>query len=227
MLEGVRAAPNVTAAVEIVRRQYEMHVTYHLAQVASGSVDAPFVRTTYPAPWIARYLMSGYVKVDPIAREGFMRMLPFDWSEVEITAESLPMMQDALAHGLGPSGYSVPIIDRYGRRALFSLNGFTVGEPWTQFVDANRETIAEAGHAIHRIAIREIYGDEEPPHLTAREREVLVWTARGKDYKAVAQIIGISHHTAKAYLKSARYKLDCTTIAQAVAKAISLRLIGD
>ncbi|TIS53912.1 MAG: LuxR family transcriptional regulator [Mesorhizobium sp.] len=227
LLDLVRNAGDTANAVEAVRKAFDVHVTYHLAQTAAGNVDAPFVRTTYPAAWVARYLLAGYVKVDPIAREGFGRILPFDWSEVEIGAEAMPMMRDALEHGLGSSGYSVPIIDRHGRRALFSINGTTTGDDWQAFVGANQASLAEIGHAIHRVALRELYGNDEPPQLSAREREVLMWTARGKDYKAVGLILGISHHTTKAYLKSARYKLDCTTIAQAVAKALSLRLISE
>ncbi|TJW41883.1 MAG: LuxR family transcriptional regulator, partial [Mesorhizobium sp.] len=71
LLDLVRNAGDTANAVEAVRKAFDVHVTYHLAQTAAGNVDAPFVRTTYPAAWVARYLLAGYVKVDPIAREGF------------------------------------------------------------------------------------------------------------------------------------------------------------
>ena len=41
----------------------------------------------------------------------------------------------------------------------------------------------------------------------------------------IAVILNISPHTARDYLKSARYKLDCVTSAQAVSKAVGLGLL--
>jgi DNA-binding CsgD family transcriptional regulator len=38
-------------------------------------------------------------------------------------------------------------------------------------------------------------------------------------------ILNISSHTARDYLKSARFKLDCVTSAQAVSKAVKLGLL--
>ena len=46
---------------------------------ASPSAD-PYIRLTYPASWIKRYLQMGYVDIDPVVREGFLRTLPFDWA---------------------------------------------------------------------------------------------------------------------------------------------------
>lgn len=214
-------------ALELVRERFGVHATYHLAQTVAGRVDLPYVRTTYPPEWIARYLLAGYVRSDPIAMAGFERVLPFDWSEIEVPETAMPMMLDALKHGLGPAGFSVPILDRNGRRGLFSINGNATVGPWQDFIRVNRESLLEIAHVVHRMAIKELFGDETAPKLTSREREVLTWAARGKDYKDIGEIIGISHHTAKAYLKSARYKLDCSNLPQAVAKALSLRLISD
>lgn len=227
LLEDLGKCPDAMSALNVLRQQLNVHSTYHLAQMAAGKVDSPYVRTTYPPEWIAKYLLAGYVKSDPIAMAGFERILPFDWSEIEIPPSAMPLMRDAMEHGLGPSGYSVPIVDRHGRRALFSINGNQVGEEWEAFLNSNREALMEIAYIIHRLALKEIYDEDDTPQLTAREREVLIWTARGKDYRTIAQIIGVSHHTTKAYLKSARYKLDCVTLAQAVAKALSLRLISD
>ena len=76
---GIEAASTVAEAIEVVQANYGIdYVTYHLAQTVAGIVDAPFVRTTYPDPWVARYLVKDYVKVDPILHEGLVRQLPFD-----------------------------------------------------------------------------------------------------------------------------------------------------
>jgi DNA-binding CsgD family transcriptional regulator len=58
--------------------------------------------------------------------------------------------------------------------------------------------------------------------LSPRERECLLWVARGKTYAEAALIIGMSFGSVKTYLDNARYKLNCATLAQATAKAVTL-----
>jgi DNA-binding CsgD family transcriptional regulator len=224
----IKASPNVEAAIVVFRDQYKVaNTTYHLAQTVSGSVDAPFVRTTYPEGWVARYLLHDYVKIDPIVKEGFSRQLPFEWSEVEPTPAAYELMMDAINHGVGPGGYSIPVTDRAGRRALFSINTNEPGEAWSRTVDENRDDWVELANVIHRKAVFELHGAHDPlPQLSRRELECLLWTARGKEAKEIAGLLDLSEHTARSYLKSARYKLDCGNIAEAVTKAVMLRMIN-
>jgi LuxR family transcriptional regulator, quorum-sensing system regulator CinR len=218
---------NVNDAIVAMRDVYGVsHLTYHHAQTVAGTIDAPFVRTTYPAEWVARYLLKGYVAIDPIVREGMQRSLPFLWSDVEATPEAGDMLADAVRHGLGPYGYSIPITDRARRRALLSIND-TSRPDWPDYVASHREGWSELAHAIHRKALFELYGEHDPaPPLSPREIECLHWTALGKDAKAIAILLSISDHTARDYLKSARFKLNCATLSQAVTKAIKLRMIN-
>jgi DNA-binding CsgD family transcriptional regulator len=57
--------------------------------------------------------------------------------------------------------------------------------------------------------------------LSSRERECLLWAARGKTYIETAMITGIAYGTVKSNLDSARYKLNCATLAQATALAVA------
>lgn len=225
--EAVKASPDVASAIAAVRDIYEVsHATYHLAQMIADKYDHPFVRTTYPDSWVARYFLKGYVQVDPVVQEGFERQLPFDWRELTLTEPAMALMMDAHAHGLAGNGYSVPIIDKVGRRALFSVNAAMDGDAWDAFIAANAEGLAEVGFRIHKLALIEQYGEHDPvPRLGQRERECLTWVAQGKEYADVAVILDLSEHTVRAYIKSARLKLDCSNIAQAIAKAIKLRII--
>lgn len=226
--EAVRKAADTEGAVCRIRDVYGFdNVTYHLAKTISGNVDAPFVKSTYPDAWISRYLLRGYVRVDPVVREGFLRKLPFDWREVGLTDQATEFMEDALAHGVGGNGYSIPVLDRSGRRALLSLNSSIPDDRWTRLIAGNAADLAEIAHHLHKKAIDELYGPRDPaPTLGPRELECLTWAAQGKDSRTIALLLGISDHTARNYLKSARFKLDCANIAQAVTKAIKLRIIN-
>jgi DNA-binding CsgD family transcriptional regulator len=92
------------------------------------------------------------------------------------------------------------------------------------FVKSALPTLIQIGNRLHRRVISEVFG-EDRPHLTTRELECLRWIARGKDSSEIAVILSISPHTARYYLKSARFKLDCVTSAQAVSKAVKLGLL--
>lgn len=225
---AIERAGNVDEAIAAFCRHYGTpYVTYHLAQAVGPGYDAPFVRTTYPDAWVARYLLRDYVKIDPVVREGFQRMLPFFWHEIEIDQQAEMLMDDAVSHGLSPLGYSIPVVDRIGRRALFSINSYRDYSMWRDLVLEEREHWMTIAHLVHRKAIKELFGQADPaPRLGARELECLKWAALGKDYKTIAILLDLSEHTVRGYLKSARFKLGSSSLPQAVSRAIMLRLIN-
>ena len=201
------------------------HVVYHSSKLGASPSADPYLRLTYPAAWVKRYLQMGYVDIDPVIREGFRRALPFDWSELKIQgAAEASFLTDALAHGVGPYGLSIPLQSKRGHRALFSISFSRSQDEWTKFVKMSLPTLIEIANRIHRRVIHEVFG-EDRPHLSGRELECLRWIARGKDSGEIAIILDISAHTARDYLKSARYKLDSVTSAQAVTKAVKLGLL--
>src|ERR1700736_4790657 len=102
----IEDTPEMEATITKLRDLLNVdHLVYHSSKLgASPSVD-PYIRLTYPASWIKRYLQMGYVDIDPVVREGFLRTLPFDWSELKVGSEKeMSFMLDALAHGVGPFG---------------------------------------------------------------------------------------------------------------------------
>lgn len=203
------------------------HMVYHLAHNISLPIDSPFVRTTYSPEWIARYLLNNYVEDDPVVQRGFQSSLPFHWSDLKIeTPVQQTIFMEALAHGVGQLGYSIPITDKAGRRALFSLNHSGDPVAWMRLIDQNAALLAELGQILHRKALLHLHAEDRRPPLSPRELECLNWTAQGKDASTIAEILEISDHTVRDYLKSAKYKLGCGTIAQAVYEATRLRLIN-
>ncbi|WP_331375330.1 helix-turn-helix transcriptional regulator [Sinorhizobium chiapasense] len=224
---GIEAAPAVAAALEVFRANYGVDfVTYHLARTVIGAVDAPFVRTTYPDPWVSRYLMRDYAEVDPVLHEGLVRQLPFDWREVDVPEAAHEFYADAQAYGLGENGFSIPIVTK-SRRALFSLNSRKPDAEWSTIVSERRSEWVELAFLIHEKAVVERYGEHDPiPVLGGREVECLHWSALGKDAKDIAAVLGLSDHTVRSYLKSARFKLGCATVSAATARAAQLRLIN-
>jgi DNA-binding CsgD family transcriptional regulator len=201
------------------------HLVYHSSKLGASPSADPYIRLTYPATWIKRYLQMGYIDLDPVIRQGFLRTLPFDWSELTIeTAEQGAFLMDALAHGVGPHGLSIPVQSKHGHRGLFSISFSRTPPEWIEFKTRSLAASIQIANRIHRRVIGEVFG-EDRPHLSARELECLRWVALGKDTSEIAIILNISSHTTRDYLKSARHKLDCVTSAQAVTKAVQLGLL--
>jgi hypothetical protein len=97
------------------------HVVYYSTKLEAPTV--PYIRLTYPASWVKRYLQMGYGEVDLVLREGFKRTLPFEWKELEFTSPAEAAFQsDALAHRIGPHGYAIPVSSRHGYRGLPERN---------------------------------------------------------------------------------------------------------
>jgi LuxR family transcriptional regulator, quorum-sensing system regulator CinR len=201
------------------------HLVYHSSKLGASPSADPYIRLTYPDSWIKRYLQMGYIDIDPVIREGFLHTLPFEWKELKIqTAAEMAFLRDALAHDVGPHGYSIPVRSKNGHRALVSISSSRSEDEWAAFLKSMQLALIQIANRLHRRVIEQELGESDL-HLTARELECLRWVALGKSAGEIAGILNISPHTARDYLKSSRYKLDCVTSAQAVSKAVKLGLI--
>jgi LuxR family quorum sensing-dependent transcriptional regulator len=76
---------------------------------------------------------------------------------------------------------------------------------------------------VHRLVGRQ---PDQRPQLTAREQEVLVWTAAGKSAWEIGEILGIAKRTVDTHAQSISRKLGAANRAQAVAIGMRERLIN-
>lgn len=72
---------------------------------------------------------------------------------------------------------------------------------------------------------RRISGFEEPPTLSPREKECILWTAEGKSSWEIGQILGISVNTVNFHIKNVMRKLDTCSRTSAAIKALQLGII--
>jgi LuxR family transcriptional regulator, quorum-sensing system regulator CinR len=202
------------------------HIVYHSSKLGTSPSSDPYIHLTYPAAWVKRYLQMGYINVDPVIREGFLRTLPFEWRELAVQNEQeRQFMIDALAHGVGPLGLSIPLRSKRGHRALFSVSFSGAQDEWNEFLAGAKDMLVNVANRIHSRVMTEVFA-EERPRLSDRELTCLRWTAFGKSATEIAVILNISPYTAREYLKSCRFKLDSVTSAQAVSKAVKLGLLS-
>lgn len=219
----IETTPDMEATVAALRDLLQVdHLVYHSSKLGMSPARDPYVRLTYPAAWIKRYLQMGYVDVDPVLREGFLRSLPFEWTELSLQNEAeRAFFMDALEHGVGTRGLSIPVVSKSGHRGLFSLSFSGSDDDWERIRRKELSALVQIANRVHHRVLTEVFGEQQP-RLTSRELECLRWVALGKEATDIAKLLGISPHTARDYLKSARFKLDCVTSAQAVSKAVKM-----
>jgi DNA-binding CsgD family transcriptional regulator len=230
VISQIESFNSVEQALHCICELYPVgHATYHMLQtvVLDQYVDAPYVKTTYPDKWVARYILKDYIKVDPIVRAGALRSLPFDWSSINPRQDATQMLEDYHSHDLGPFGYSIPITDKKGRRALFSVNSMPTEQLWNELTSRYLKDWLELARILHQKAIFELYGNADPaPSLSKRQIETLNLSAAGLDHKQIAKELNISEHTVRNYQQSLRHKLGATSMTQAVAIASQLKIIS-
>ncbi|MEE9315394.1 MAG: LuxR family transcriptional regulator [Rhizobiaceae bacterium] len=229
LLEKLSNMPDILSCIEEMCGVFEINfITYHLAFHEGKAIDTPYVKTNYPANWVRQYLIMNYVDVDPVAQSGFRRALPclwsdFDWDKPDI----IPFATDAEKHGVGSAGYMIPISDRHHRRAMVNFSSALPTDIWAKKIQQIAPVLGECAELLHRKAVVDLYGKEDPhPPLSPRELECLSLVANGGNAKSIANKLEISAHTVRDYCKSARHKLGCATLFQAIHMATMERLIN-
>lgn len=225
----IESADDVGKALLRIRDLYELkHIAYLAVRPGEQPNADPFLRTSYPAEWLKRYLQQNYITIDPVIREAIKRTLPFEWSELAPeTIEEMAFFRDAASHDLGLSGLSIPLVNKRSQRGLLSITSDLTGSDWKGYLSRVSEDLIEIGHVLHRRVTNELFAtDPEKPTLSAREAECLHWVANGKDSGDIAVILALSEHTVRHYLKSVRHKLGCATLAQCVHRAMQLGILS-
>ena len=84
--------------------------------------------------------------------------------------------------------------------------------------------------AIARYVLRRLQPsdtEEERPHLTDREREVLTLLVKGFTAPEVADLLKVTGHTVKTHIRKVYEKLEVHSRGEAVAEAIHLKLVDN
>lgn len=217
---------------DLLGRIAESYGLTTVAYLGTGTLDRkaprhePYIAVTYPPEWVARYRDRGYLKIDPAIQIGLRRLLPIDWDEFGNGDRALrQFFGEAVEFGLGRRGISFPVHGYCGDRALFSVTADFSTREWhwarrTVF----RHFVIIASH-LHEAVLRTEGVLRTQPHLSRREIECLQWTSEGKTVWECGVILGLSPHTVRCYLESARHKLGASSNTHAVSLALKAGLL--
>lgn len=181
------------------------------------------MNVSYPNEWAIRYMRKKYYLIDPIVKENFTNYSLQYWSETyKKNTPPKHFLTEALDFDLG-KGYSIGQRTlSHAQASLFSFAGSSIEH--THRTEAILQTVAPH---VHRTLYRLFGGtmEQNGTALSSREKEILLWVKDGKSTWDISIILGISQDTVKFHLKNIFQKLDASTRSQAVAVALSNRLI--
>jgi LuxR family quorum-sensing system transcriptional regulator CciR len=196
-------------------------LTHHL-DVRHGS-KAPLRLHNYPADWEHYFDEHGLGGVDPVHRASQRTGVGFAWSElprlIALTPRDRTILAEAARHGIG-DGFTVPahVPGRANGSCSFAVRpGETLP---AEHLAAMQLIGCYAFEAARKIGSQHDTIPPAPRHVSRRQRDCLIWVARGKSDADIAVILGLSPDTVHQYVKEARAAYDVVTRSQLVAHAL-------
>lgn len=224
-LELAASAEDLQSIIETLRDQFGVdHIVYHWV----NSNGEQYGVGTYSEEWVSRYLQENYLRIDPVVQGCSQRFHPTDWKQLDWSSKAArSFYRDAVEHGIGNQGFSIPIRGPNGQFALFTLSHNCSDTEWSDFTEQYRRDLILIAHFFNQSALT-LEPDRQPeavPNLSPRETDVLTLLATGHSRSQVANTLQISEHTLRAYIESARFKLRALNTTHAVARALHRGLI--
>lgn len=231
-IQKMDSTENLDSILNIIRPQVERLGFERFAYWLIWSPEGPRVPlyfNSYPTEWLKQYI-SEWSADDMVVRYAAVHSRPYSWSEVREKFELTPRQKIVFSAGADAglrAGATVPLFGPGKARAIFSVAN---NEPEEQFIKLFNET----RHTIHLMAT---YAHEkiialgidkakiDNIFLTAREIEILTWTARGKTRWEISCILSISQETVKTHLEHICLKLRAQNKTHAAAIALINGLI--
>lgn len=198
-------------------------ISHYVARDGEDRVE--LLLDNLPSEFAKRFAALNYGRSNPITRRARESSVPFYWHDVaydpSADAEGHRVMTDAASSGL-TDGFCVPVHRPEGGRGLVSFLGGSV-----TLSDEQRLALQALGLAAHAQVLHLAEPSaKQAAKLTAREREVLRWTAAGKTADATAEILAISVRTVEYHLLNAARKLNTANRTHTVVEALRSRQLS-
>ncbi len=224
-LQEASSRADLQDAVFLLRDHYCVdHVIYH----SVNQSEEPYAALTYGEDWVGRYIEKDYARIDPVVQGCYQRFHPVNWKQLDWSGKAArSFLGEAISAGVGNQGLSVPIRGPNGQFAMFTVSAKAGDDSWKRFADDNLSDLLLVSHFMNQKAL-EFDGTEDRTlgrQLSPREVDALSMLANGQSRGQASEKLGISEHTLRVYIESARLKLGAQNTTHAVALALSHGLI--
>lgn len=178
-----------------------------------------YIYSNYPAKWTDQYRKMNHALTDPRIHHSKVFDEILCWNN-DLFKETPSLMSDAMESGLC-IGLTQPITKRIGTVELFSLVRRTMEVSLEELKDLTPKIKAFANTLQAELyEINKIHACERII-LSAREKEILRWTADGKTSEEIAIILNLAIDTINFHQKKIQNKIGAGNRVQAVAYAIA------
>ncbi|MEZ5999102.1 MAG: LuxR family transcriptional regulator [Hyphomonas sp.] len=184
------------------------------------------VANGFPEDYVREYNRKKMWRVDPFVRLAATATAPFFWSDgirdPSLTDQERAYLDFASGANLG-DGVAVPVFGPRGRNGYCGL-GFGRGAPRpAPNVIAEIHWACQIGHLAYcRILTNKQSGETA---LSAREKEILGWIARGQTNGEIAETLSISRNTVETYIRRCFEKLDVSDRVSAALRGMALGMV--
>jgi LuxR family transcriptional regulator, quorum-sensing system regulator SolR len=180
----------------------------------------------YSDQWRQCYQTRGYLQVDPTVQHALKSTLPIVWSN-RLFESARDMWEEARSHGL-QFGWAQASRDASGAVGLLTLA--RSAEKLTAVELASNQAkmswLTQYAHAAMARLLTPKLAPESQIAMTAREKEVLRWTAEGKTAYEISQILSVSERTVNFHINNVVAKLGTSNKTQAAVKAATLGMLA-
>ncbi|WHS62577.1 autoinducer binding domain-containing protein [Pseudomonas sp. G2-4] len=184
------------------------------------------MRCNFSSTWQRRYSDADFLLVDPSVQRARACTTPFLW-QGELLRKMPQFWEEARAAGLR-YGWACSRTNASRHQSMLTLarSSSTLDVAELNAKELKMRWLAETiAPVMERLLITPSH-QAQHYRLTAREIEVLRWTADGKTQEEIAQILAISFDTVKFHVKNAVGKLGATNKTAAVVRAAVLGIIS-
>ena len=224
-LSSVTSLDGLQDHILSLRDLYQVeHLVYHSVNASGGQYAA----LSYSQDWVDRYVRQGYQRIDPVVQGCFRRFHPIDWKGLDWSGKTArAFLHEALDHGVGNQGLSMPVRGPKGHFAVFTVNQATDDADWQKYRSEYLDSLILTSHCLNLKALELELGSDAVPQVSLSPREVdaLSLLAIGCSRAEIADRLTISEHTLRVYIESARHKLGAANTTHAVARALAGGLI--
>jgi LuxR family quorum-sensing system transcriptional regulator SolR len=200
------------------------HFAYGVRQPMHLSQPRVVMMNNYPDTWQQRYAEESYFLIDPTVKHGLKSTMPLVWTE-QLFQPERAFWEEARAYGLNV-GWAQSSCDMQGVSGMLTLarSGETLTEAELDDKGYKMIWLTQITHQLMAKRLSNEIAPERASVLSAREIDVLRWTAEGKTASDIATIMHITERTANFHIANCIKKLNATNKTAAAVKAALLGL---
>ncbi|MCW2387214.1 DNA-binding CsgD family transcriptional regulator [Sphingobium sp. B11D3B] len=202
-------------------------VSYYWVKIGTNMPATLPLQHGFSKKEVALYCSFDFQRLDIVPRAALAAGVPIRWHEVwgntELTVEERQFLE-AMRQIDFTDGFSLPCYGPGNRNGVVGLGRIAPGADLSEERMTQLHFAAQAAH----LRICGLFSEEtgRERQLSAREKEILHWVARGKSNTVIADILQISPGTVDTYMRRIYEKLEVSDRTSAAVKGVGSGLIA-